>query len=365
MNKDSLVINILTSLDFGGVESRMQLIARNANLSKFNHIFCAIGNAGSTQKTLKNLGMQADALGCNVKIPSISAVFTLWRYFKKYKPQVVHLRGAEANFHGAIAARLAGVPVVIAEEIGIPNHSAKARRIFAWAYSYCDRIVAISQAVKDGIIAMNEANESQIQVVYNPFSPQKFKPLSQRSGSLSLGFVGRLEPVKNPMVTVETVALLRDIGIKTKLHIVGDGSLRPALEQRIKELNLCTQVQLHGFQENPFTLLKDCHFYLQPSLTEGFGLAVCEAMSAGLPVIATAKGGVPEIIQHDKTGWLIQESTAKALAEMIQFANRYSDNELQSIALKGRDAVLQRFGVKSYLNQLDELYAKLLKSKGI
>lgn len=364
-SKKPLVINVLTSLDFGGVESQIQLIARNVNLSKFNHAFCAIGSGGSAQINLKNLGMQADTLGCNVKIPSISAVFALWRYFKKHKPQVVHLRGAEANFHGAIAARLAGVPVVIAEEIGIPNHSAKARHIFAWVYSYCDRIVAISQAVKDGIIAMNEANASQIQVVYNPFSPQKFKPLSQRIGSLNLGFVGRLEPVKNPIAAVDAIALLRDIGIKAELHIVGDGSLRSALEQRIEELNLCTQVQLHGFQENSFALLEKCHFYLQPSLTEGFGLAVCEAMSAGLPVIATARGGVPEIIEHDKTGWLIQEPTAKALAEMIQFANRYNDDELQSIAIKGRDEVLQRFGIQQYLNQLDDLYIMLLKTKNI
>lgn len=365
LNKNPLVLNVLTALDFGGVESQMQLIARNTNFSKFNHAFCAIGVGGSTQKILKTLGMQSDALGCSVKIPSISAVFTLWRYFKKHKPQVVHLRGAEANFHGAIAARLAGVPVVIAEEIGIPNHSAKARRIFAWAYSYCDCIVAISQAVKDGVMAMNEAHASQIQVVYNPFSPQKFRPLTQRSGSLSLGFVGRLEPVKNPMAAVEAIALLSEKSIKAELHIVGDGSLRSVLEQRIKELDLGTQVYLHGFQENPFTLLETCHFYLQPSLTEGFGLAVCEAMSAGLPVIATARGGVPEIIEHDKTGWLIQEPTAKSLAEMIEFANQYSDEELQTIAIKGRDEVLQNFGIKTYLNQLDELYNKFLEAKGV
>ena len=57
--------------------------------------------------------------------------------------------------------------------------------------------------------------------------------------------------------------------------------------------------------------------------------------------------------------------TAKALAEMIQFANRYNDEELQTIAIKGRDEVLQRFGIQQYLNQLDELYNKFLKTKGI
>ena len=363
MNKKPLVVNVMTSLNFGGVESQIQLIARNVNLSKFNHAFCSIGNGGSTQKTLKNLGMQADALGCNVKIPSISAIFALWRYFKKYKPQVVHLRGAEANFHGAIAARLAGVPVVIAEEIGIPNHSAKARRIFAWAYHYCDCIVAVAKAVKDSIIELGEATDDEIKVLYNPFSPKTFHLITPRIERLKLAYVGRLEPVKNPIAAIDAVNLLEQQGIEAELYMVGDGSLRTLLNQHIKELNLTDKVKLYGFQESPFDLIKDCNFYLLPSLSEGLSLAVCEAMSAGLPVIASKVGGTAEIITHGKTGWLIQEPTAKALAEMIQFANRYNDDELQSIAIKGRDEVLQRFGIENYLNQLDELYDGLLKAK--
>lgn len=364
MNKKPLVVNVLTSLDFGGVESQIQLIARNVNLSKFNHAFCAIGNGGSTQKTLKILGMQADVLGCNVKIPSISAVFTLWCYFKKHKPQVVHLRGAEANFHGAIAARLAGVPIVVAEEIGIPNHSAKARRIFAWAYHYCDCIVAVAKAVKDSIIELGEATDDEIKVLYNPFSPKTFHLITPRIERLKLAYVGRLEPVKNPIAAIDAVNLLEQQGIEAELYMVGDGSLRTLLNQHIKELNLTDKVKLYGFQESPFDLIKDCNFYLLPSLSEGLSLAVCEAMSAGLPVIASKVGGTAEIITHGKTGWLIQEPTAKALAEMIQFANRYNDDELQSIAIKGRDEVLQRFGIENYLNQLDELYDGLLKAKG-
>ena len=367
MIKESLnpsVVNVLTALDFGGVESQMQLIARNVNLSKFNHAFCAIGAGGSAQKTLKNLGMQADALGCNVKIPSISAVFALWRYFKKHKPQVVHLRGVEANFHGVIAARLAGVPIVVAEEIGIPNHSAKARRIFAWTYRYCDRVVAVANAVKDRIIELSEAKNEQVTVIYNPFSPNDFQKISPRvNNKLKLGYVGRLESVKNPIAAVESVALLRDKDIYAELQLIGDGSLYPMLKQRIQELGLSEQVFLEGFKTQPFSYLKDCHFYLLPSFSEGLSLAVCEAMSAGLPVIASATGGTPEIITHNETGWLIAEPTAEALAEAIEFANKYSGDELQSIAIKGRDEVLQRFGIRRYFNELDELYITLLKNK--
>lgn len=354
-----IVLHILTSLDFGGVESHVQLIGENVHLLAFDHVFCAISGGGVVQRRLQQLGRQVDTLGCNPKIPSVSAIIALYKYLKKHKPQIVHLRGAEANFHGIIAARMAGIPIVIAEEIGIPQHSVTAKKIFSLIYYYSDRIVAISQAVKDSIVASGEAKVEQVQVIYNPFEPQKFAPLAERIDKLKLGFVGRLEPVKNPIATIEAASILEKKGLKIELHIIGNGSLYESMQQRIYDLELTDKVTLHGFQHSPFEILKGCHFYLQPSISEGFGLAVCEAMSAGLPVIASAVGGVPEIIEHDKTGWLLKNPTPEELANTILYANKYSDDELQSIANKASDDVRQRFGIEKYLNQLDALYHSL------
>lgn len=354
-----LVLHVLTALDFGGVESQMRLVAAHAAQSGWDHAFSAIGPGGAVQAELRAMGARAVALQQPVGIPSIRATFALWREMRRMRPAVVHLHGAEANFHGLIAARLAGVPVVIAEEIGIPRHSPRARRIFAWVYRRCDRVVAVSQAVKDSILSLGEAPEGAVEVIRNPFAPQDFQPFPPRGEVLEMGFVGRLEPVKNPLAAVEAVALLRDRGIAARLRILGEGSQRMLLERRIADLALEGQVRLEGFDPRPFDRLRGCHLYLQPSLSEGFGLAICEAMSAGLPVIATAVGGAPEIIAEGRTGWLLDRPEAGALAARIAEVQALSDAELAAIAAAGSAHVRAAFGPEIHAARCGALYAAL------
>ena len=200
-----LTLHILTHLDFGGVESRMRVVAAHAGKSVRRHAFCAIGQGGAVMRDIAALGLRVDALGQRVTIPSLAATRALYRHIRLLRPSVVHLHGAEANFHGVIAARLARVPVVVAEEIGIPDHSRKARAIFRQVYRRCDKVIAVSQAVANRIMEMGEAGPDQIEVIHNPFTVQEFHPPAPRDGPLLLGFVGRLEAVKNPLCAVEAV----------------------------------------------------------------------------------------------------------------------------------------------------------------
>ena len=354
-----LVLHVLTALDFGGVESQMRLVAAHAAQSGWDHAFCAIGPGGAVLEELRAMGARAVALQQPVGIPSTRAILALWREMRRMRPAVVHLHGAEANFHGLIAARLAGVPVVIAEEIGIPRHSPRARRIFAWVYRRCDRVVAVSQAVKECILSLGEAPEAAVEVIRNPFAPQVFQPFPPRGEVLEMGFVGRLEPVKNPLAAVEAVALLRDRGIAARLRILGEGSQRPLLERRIADLGLEGQVRLEGFHPRPFDRLRGCHLYLQPSLSEGFGLAICEAMSAGLPVIASAVGGAPEIIEDGRTGWLLDRPEAGALAARIAEVQALPDAALAAIAAAGSAHVRAAFGPEIHAARCGALYAAL------
>lgn len=308
---------------------------------------------------LLSIGAQADIFNAQVKIPSVSAIVALWRHLRHIRPDVLHLRGAEANFHGVIAGRLAGVPVIIAEEIGVPNHSPSARRIFARVYRHCTRLIAISQSVKHQIVSLAEATPEMIDVIYNPFEPQIFRPLPKRDGPLRLGFVGRLEAVKNPLAIIEAVSILRRKGANVFLRLVGDGTQRSAIEKRIIALDLSDHVELSGFHPRPFELLEDCHFYLQPSLTEGFGLAVCEAMSAGIPVIGSAVGGLPEIIDHGFTGWLLPNTDAQSLADAVEVAAALDECSLKEMVAAARASVIERFGVATYLSRLDDLYQTL------
>lgn len=359
LHRKGRVLHVLTALDFGGVESQMRLIAAHAAASAWAHDFLAIGAGGAVQHDIRALSGRADALGAPPAIPSPRAGLALWRHLRRTRPDIVHLHGAEANFHGIPAARLAAVPVVVSEEIGIPRHSPKARRVFAALYRHADRVVAISHAVKAAIQEQGEAPADAITVIHNPFEPQPFRPFPPLQGRVELGFVGRLEPVKNPMAVIEAAALLRDSGLAFRLRLVGDGSLRPALAARIADLHLSDHVVLEGFHPQPFDLLAGCHVVLQPSLTEGFGLAICEAMSAGIPVIATAVGGTPEIIDHGETGWLLAEPDAPHLAAAVQSALALGERALARIADAASASVRARFSPATYMQHCDRLYDAL------
>lgn len=359
------VLHILTALDFGGVESQMRLIAAHAATSAWAHDFLAIGKGGAVLEDLGALSARAEALGCPAAIPSPRAALALWRYLRQTRPQIVHLHGAEANFHGIPAARLAGIPVVISEEIGIPRHSTKARRIFAALYRHADRVVAISHAVKAAIVEMGEAPPQAVEVIHNPFDPQPFRPFPPLGAVAELGFVGRLEAVKNPMAVVEAAAILRDRGLAFRLRLVGDGSQRAALAARIAALDLGDRVFLDGFHPQPFRHLAGCHLFLQPSLTEGFGLAICEAMSAGIPVIATAVGGTPEIIDHGETGWLLPAPEAAPLADAVMAALALGEEALSQVARRASDSVRARFGTALYMDRCDRLYDSLHRARQV
>src|SRR5690606_15001009 len=101
---------------------------------------------------MHSAGAKVVSLRKTSAVPSFSAISALWRYFRRTRPSIVHLHGAEANFHGTIAARMAGISIIIAEEIGIPRHSRKARLICRGLYSQADKVVAISEAVKRSIV---------------------------------------------------------------------------------------------------------------------------------------------------------------------------------------------------------------------
>ena len=349
------VSNIFTSLDFGGVESRAAIISNNTK--KALHKFVAINGGGKAANIIVNKGGEVTLLMQKPSIPSARAIISLYRNFKAENPDVVHTRGAEANFHGLIAARLAGVPVRIGEEIGIPNHSAKAKIIFKFSYLFANKVIGISDAVTDWLIESGEVPASKAVRIYNPVTiPEPRNKSDVQSDIFRVGFVGRLEPVKNPLALLEAIALVVDKGYNIELSIVGDGSQKQLLIDRARELNISDRVLFHGFQDKPDQYVRQCNVYVQPSISEGFGLALVEAMGCAVPVIATAVGGAPEIINDNYTGWLIHKTDAETVAEKLVEVLKIPEDTLIDIGLAGRKSIETRFEPAVYMKELDLLY---------
>ena len=361
-----LVVHVLTSLDFGGVERHMEVIASALDHAQLRHMFVALGSGGAFESKLRGLGADVRCLGQKTRIPSLSALKALLRLFRRERPLAVHTHGAEANFHGLLAAWIARVPVRIGEEIGIPSHSTLARQIFRLVYGTSHRVIGISQSVTDWLVASGEVSRNKAMRIYNPVQlPALNEHTPLADDVFRIGFVGRLEAVKNPLALLDAFGTLAGSGVACELWFVGDGSERAELEQRIWTRGLTGKVRLWGYQSDPAPLIRQCHVYVQPSLSEGFGLALVEAMGCGLPVIATAVGGAPEIIDHGKTGWLLPQASPDLIAASLKDAWQLGPGKLREMGLRARKSVEGRFEPASYLVQIETMYRRLSSERGV
>lgn len=363
MMENDLALHIVNSLDFGGVESHMEVIGRNAQASRFRHSFCAISQGGAISARMIESGMPVVILNRRSRIPSLSAIFSLVRQIRETSPAIVHCHGAEANFHGLIAGRICRIPVCVAEEIGLPSHSAKARRIFRFIYRLADSVVAISDAVKREIVELGEVEVDKCQVLLNPTQMLEQRKTPMPSDHFRIGFVGRLAEVKNPLGLVRAVGILRDRGLRILLTVVGDGSQRVMLQEEVKKLGLSDRVIFTGFEPRPFERLTGVDLYVQPSISEGFGLALVEAMSMGIPALATAVGGTPEIIRNGENGWLLSGTSPKEIADGVETLAEMDRAKREAIGKRGRGSVIERFSPAAYFADCDRFYERLVLAK--
>lgn len=358
------IIHVFTSLDFGGVETHALTIARNAHFSNNEIYFCALGSGGAVSDELEKIGFPVYCLNCSGKIPDVKSIYNLLGLLVRIKPRVIHCHGSEANFHGLISAWLCRVPVRVGEEIGIPRHSRLAKLVFKMVYAFSHRVIGISDAVKDWLVNSSEVSARKAVRIYNPVELTITEDLScgrREDGVFKIGFVGRLEEVKNPLSLIRAVALLKEKNVPVKLFVVGDGSQMKSCVSLCSDLSLKSDVELVGFSNNPGFYVAQCDIYVQPSLSEGFGIALVEAMGHGVPVLATKVGGAPEIIDHGRTGWLIEKNDPVSLCGSLYQIWNHRQN-LADIGECAKDSVRGRFEPKNYMAALDNLYRDLAKS---
>lgn len=356
------ICHVLTTLGFGGVETRMRVLARTFKGRERDITFVAINGGGAAEVELRALGFDVLCLGAKPSVYSVGTLINLTATLRRLRPDVVHAHGAEANFHALIAGRLAGVPVRIGEEIGVPAHSAVGRFVFKQAYASASRIVAISNIVKQAIERMGEAQGDKIVVVENPVRPMTPEPVADRpAGRLRLGYVGRLVEWKEVSNVLHALAALRDRGTCYEFWVVGAGAERQALEQLAKQLRLTDVVSFFGFQDRPENYVAACDLFILPSNDkEGFCMALVEAMAAGTPAVSTTVGIATEVIEDGTTGWLVPPQDIASLTDTLERVGRLDRDEIARVGAAASRAVLARNSPEIYRDRLDRLYEEAL-----
>lgn len=214
----------------------------------------------------------------------------------------------------------------------------------------CDQVVTVSNFIRGEAIAYG-VTPDRIATVHNPVPPacpDKLDGADIRAaldippGARLVGIVGRLDVDKGHLDTLRAFALLAPNHPDTYLLIVGVGPLAESLRDEARALGVSEQVRFTGWRNDVPALLGEMDVFVHPSRREPFGLAIAEACAAGLPVIAYAEGGVPEIIVHGETGWLAPPGDIAGLAEHIERVLA-TPTDARTMGAKAREHIERNF----------------------
>jgi len=251
-------------------------------------------------------------------------IFKLARFMKRERIDAVLTNMDKELRLGGIAAKLAGVPVVIPRR-GI-DYPLKNRWRYRFAYNVlATRIMANSQATKRALLRHAPwLDAERIEVIYNGIDAEPFVQPSAhnfravwnvKSDEPLLGFVGQLDERKGIRVLLAAFQQIKRELPKTRLVFVGQGPLREFIADEVKQHNWDGVVLLPGFLDDVAGVMQAIDILLLPSLWEGFGIVLIEAMAAGKPAISTDTSSMPEIIADGQTGYVVPPGDAEALAE--------------------------------------------------
>lgn len=354
------IIRLTTFLDFGGIESKMANLATFSDANQW--LFCAIGKGGVAEKKIISNGKEVVCFDLSHKIPSLKAIIKLYFYFKKQKPDVVHSSGAEANFHGVIAARLARIPVIIAEEIGIPKHSKRAIILFSWIYKLSHYVLGESQSVIDHLKNNYKIDSTKLKVVSNFALFSKYEILKEdfKGNEFRILSVSRLEPVKNIEGIIRAVHRLKKEQFSIKYTIVGGGSSKNKLLALIEKLELQNEIDWLGYQENIAPYFFQSDLYILNSFSEGFSNSLLEAMYMAKPSITTNVGAAQELIQDGENGWIIQVENEDDLFEKIKKCYLLDSYSRTKMGEKAKQTVIEKYSLQSHIKALLTLYQSKL-----
>jgi glycosyltransferase involved in cell wall biosynthesis len=368
------VLHIISGLPIGGAERLIETICRRFDKDRFSLYVCSLTDEGMIGSEIRSAGTTLISLKSSIRVYNIRTIMKILHLIKGIKPDIVQTHIYPANTLGRISAFLAGVPCVIATEHGLYRHKKKRQLFLDRLLSHgTDKIVVISEAVKTYISTQSKIPGHKFQVIHNFIEPERFVPRGERSTvrrefglsgeEFVVGSVGRMVAENGYDVLIEAMRKVTDGGHAISCVLVGGGKHLELLKFHARAAGLGKDILFPGFCSDVGRVLEAFDLYVLPTLDEGFGISVIEAMAAGLPVIATSVDAIPEVIQDGKNGLLVPANDPLALANRIEYLYR-NVAVRDELSKEGKETVLQKFSAEVGVRKLEGLYLNLCSQSG-
>ncbi len=308
----------------------------------------------------------------------LAALWTLFRLMRRMRPTIVHTHTAKAGMLGRLAAKLAGVPIVVHTFHGHVFHSyfspRKTRMFLAierFLAQWTHAIITVSPKQRDEILGYGIGRPDQVQAIDLGLELRCFVEDMPQSGQLRreleidartplIGIVGRLVPVKNHRLFLEAAQRVLAHHAEARFAILGDGELREDLQRYAADLRITSNIHFLGFRPNSPDMFADLDVVALSSLNEGTPVTLIEAMAAGKPVVSTDVGGVGDVVVDGVTGFLVPPQDAAALADALLRMLDLSAVERAAMGQAGRQRVYPKYDISTLTQRIEQLYTHLL-----
>lgn len=309
----------------------------------------------------------------------LRALVQLVRIIRQIRPAVVHTHTSKGGFLGRLAARMAGVPVIIHTVHGFAFHEgiSKGRKLLYLnleraAARWCDRIISVNNEDRLQALSCGIAGPDKIVTIYNGIDTTPFDRYYDRNeirrefgagdSNVLVGMVARLAPSKAPLDFILAAHYVLDYRNDVKFVLVGDGPLRKEIEKAVRELDRTGAVFVIGHRTDVPALLSAMDIFVMTTLWEGLPIAVLEAMAMRKPVVATDVRGPREVVRHGETGYLVPPKSpiavGKAVLELIDRVD-----QAKEMGLKGRRLVEEVFNISTMTERTINVYEETLMRK--
>lgn len=362
------ILEIIGDSSLAGAPRHLLGIVENIDTAKFEiHVICPPGPlAGEIRKLSRHIDIDTIVMKSRL---DFSAIKKIRKEIKHTKPEIIHIHGARAGALGRLAGIGLNIPVIYTEHLRtknfvIKNHFLNA--IHLVGYWFLDMFttlnIAVSESVKEFMVDNNISRFDKIKVIYNGIEPTKFQAKTfQNEKEFKIATVATLNENKGIQFLIQAMPIVKNEFPEVQLEIIGDGPYRRHLESMVKKLKLQDQVSFSGFVANIEKYLTKFDLYVQPSLSESFGLAIVQAMSVGLPVVASNAGGIPEVVTDGKSGILVEPAKPKLLAAAIVEILRDPSRSKKMGETARREAQI-RFNLKDMIRELEIVYEEVAKN---
>lgn len=324
------ICHVLHNLNPGGGTQALATKLTRALSHRYRFTFACLDALGTFGLQLREEGHVVTVLH---RTPGIdfSCARRLANFFRREKVRVVHAHHYSPFFYATAARGIHASPPVLYAEHG-PYGSCRSRRrrvlYNRLAVRKVDRLVAVGQSMREAMARNDGFQTDQVEVIYNGVDTSLFAndrrhraAVRQALGLAPADFVviqvARLDPVKDHVTAVKTMQWVVRQQPNARLLLVGEGAEQPSIETEITSRGLAPYVRLLGMRDDVAYLLQAADLFLLTSTNETIPVAVIEAMCAGLPVVATRVGGMPEVVIDGETGLLRPSGDSEALAAAI------------------------------------------------